>query len=269
MLKPARQLLIVLIVSLPVSQAVCAEYLLGIVPQQSSTKMVRHWIPITNYIYQQSGIKIKFATAPTIPIFEKRLAEGLYDVAYMNPYQYMQYHKHPGYTAFVKARNKKIIGIIVVHKDSAINSLKQLHKQKIVFPSGAFAATLLPRAFAQKVGVKLYPAYVRSHDSVYRNVAHKRYVAGGGVVRTLRAMAPEIASQLRILWTSKGFTPHAIAYHPRVPVRDMESIKAALLKMQESKEGRKLLRNIKITGFESAKDQDWNDIRKLKLKVNE
>ncbi len=267
MLKRARQLLIMLIVSLPVNPALCAEYSFGIVPQQSSTKLARHWIPIANYIRQQSGIKIKFATAPTIPIFEKRTAEGLYDIAYMNPHHYVQYHKHPGYTAFVKARNKKIKGIIVVHKDSVINSLKQLHKQKMVFPSGAFAATLLPRAFAQKAGIELFPAYVRSHDSVYRNVAHKRYVAGGGVIRTLRAISPNVASQLRILWTSRGYTPHAIAYHPRVPVRDMESIKAALLEMQESKEGKKLLGNIRITGFESAQDHDWDDIRKLKLKV--
>ena len=60
---------------------------IGIVPQQNATKLARLWTPICNYLSQQTGHRFVFKTAKDIPTFEKRLAAGEYDIAYMNPYQ--------------------------------------------------------------------------------------------------------------------------------------------------------------------------------------
>jgi len=240
----------------------------GIVPQQSASKLAKLWSPIIEEISQQSGLRIHFATAPDIPTFEKRLAEGSYDIAYMNPYHYTVFHQKVGYLALAKARGKHIKGIIVVAKNNHINALIDLDDSILAFPApAAFAASILTRADLSKNKVNFTPKYVSSHDSVYRAVAKGLYPAGGGIVRTFNNVDPEIRNQLEVLWTTRGYTPHAIAVHPRIKPADVRKIQQVLLKMGEQVTGKKLLNNIKIKSFEGAEDSDWNDVRDLKLNL--
>lgn len=239
----------------------------AIVPQQSASKLAKLWTPIVNEISQQSGIAIHFATAADIPTFEKRLAAGEYDIAYMNPYHYVVFNDSTGYQAIAKARDKRIKGILVVPKNSEITSLNDLQKSTLAFPApAAFAATILTQADLTGEQVDFTPAYVSSHDSVYRAVAKGIYPAGGGVIRTFKNVAPEIRSQLQILWTTKGYTPHAIAVHPRIKKEDVQKLQQALIAMDKQTAGKELLSSIKIKGFSKAIDSDWNDVRALKLK---
>jgi phosphonate transport system substrate-binding protein len=238
----------------------------GIVPQQSATKLAKLWGPIFSHIEKETGIKIHFETAPNIPIFEKRLAEGQYDLAYMNPYHYVIFSKAPGYRALGKASAKRIKGIMVVRKASKIESLKDLNNGELAFPApAAFAASILTRTSLTKQGILFTAKYVSSHDSVYRAVAKGIYPAGGGVMRTFNNTAPEIREQLKIVWTSKGYTPHAIAAHPRVDEKELRKIQEALINMHNSAIGRELLESIKVKGFEAGMDDDWNDVRALNI----
>lgn len=239
-------------------------YSFGVVPQQSAGKLARTWGPVFKYLEKETGYKFRFVTAKTIPVFEKALAKGKYDFAYMNPYHYVVYHKHAGYKAFAKAKGKKIHGILVVHKDSKISSIRELNNKVLAFPSPlAFAASLLPRTELSQQNIHITPSYVSSHDSVYRNVAAKHFVAGGGVIRTFKAVAPEVSSQLRILYKTPGYTPHAFAHHPRVSSTVKNSLIKAMLNMDKTTEGKKLLNTLKIKGISRAKNRDYDDVRKI------
>ena len=238
----------------------------GVVPQQAASKLARLWTPILSYLSEQSGIKIRFRTAPTIPEFEKRLAEGKYDFAYMNPYHYTTFHENPGYEAFAKQSKKKIKGIIVVRNDNPITNVVDLKESTLAFPSpAAFAASVLPRAYLKQEDIKFEPKYVSSHDSVYRSVAAGLYPAGGGIVRTLKNIEPEIQGQLKILWTTQPFTPHAFAAHPGVDKKIVAALQKAMIDMSNEEKGSELLKTIRFNGIEIAENADWNDIRELNL----
>lgn len=241
-------------------------YHFGIVPQQSASKLAAHWVPVLNYISRTSGIELIFKTAKDIPAFEKELANGVYDIAYMNPYHYTVFHEQAGYEAILKARDRYIRGIIVVRKDSHYQALEDLQGTKLAFPSpNAFAASMLTQAELHRRNIDYYPYYVSSHDSVYRNVEQQRFPAGGGVVRTLNSMNPAISSQLRILWTSEKFTPHAIAVSSNLPAQDRIVLQKAFIDMETTDEGKALLEKLNIAGLEHANDSDWNDVRNLNL----
>lgn len=238
----------------------------GIVPQQSASKLARLWSPILDHISQHSGLKIRFSTAPDIPTFEKRLAAGKYDFAYMNPYHYVVFHKKSGYQAINKARDKLIKGIIVAPKNSKISRLRDLDNSTLAFPApAAFAASILTRADLARYNVTFTPKYVSSHDSVYRAVASGLYPAGGGVVRTFKNMTADVRDRLRILWSTKGYTPHAIAAHPRIKQSDIKKVQQIIADMDQQPAGKKLLNKISIKGFEIASDHDWDDVRALNL----
>jgi phosphonate transport system substrate-binding protein len=237
---------------------------IGIVPQQNATKLARLWTPICNYLSRQTGYRFVFKTAKDIPTFEKRVAAGEYDLAYMNPYHYTVFSVDPGYRAFAKETNKRIQGIIVVKKDSPIQSISELSGKTLAFPApAAFAASVLPRAYFKTNQIEISPRYVSSHDSVYLTVSKNLYPAGGGIQRTFNNMPESIRKQLRILWKTPGYTPHAFAAHPRLSAVVVKNTADALIAMSTDEEGVKLLENLKFNPIGPARDEDWDDVRGL------
>ncbi len=257
----------VLLLSLLVTGKLQArEYTFGIVPQQSSAKLARLWGPILQKLSADTGLSLKLVTAKNIPTFEKRLAEGKYDFAYMNPYHFTVFSKAPGYVALGHQKNKSIRGILVVRKDSPFESLADLGNSTVAFPSpAAFAASILTQAQLNGTSVPFKPRYVSSHDSVYLAVARGLATAGGGVVRTLNNTDPAIRDQLRIFWKTPKYTPHAFAAHPDVNLDDRRKLQKAMIALDQSEEGRKLLRSINFDGIETAQDSYWDDVRALNI----
>ncbi|MCB1736905.1 MAG: phosphate/phosphite/phosphonate ABC transporter substrate-binding protein [Gammaproteobacteria bacterium] len=248
------------------AQDTAAEYTFGVVPQQAASELARVWVPVLNYLEARTGYKLGFRTAPNIPEFERRLANGDYALAYMNPYHYTVFAKSPGYRAFARQKDKRIRGLLVVAAESSINSLKDLEGTTIAFPApAAFAASLLPRAHLRQQGIGFTPTYVSSHDSVYRAVALGLYPAGGGIERTLGNIDPDVRARLRVLWRTPAFTPHAIAARGDVPQAVIDTLQAAMIAMVDDPEGANLLDALGFKGIESAKDADWDDVRALDI----
>lgn len=241
-------------------------YTFGVVPQQAASEMAETWVPFLALLSEKSGVQLRFATAPDIPAFEKRLAEGAYDFAYMNPYHYTVFHKKSGYEAFAKEKERKLKGILVVRKDSPLNDIHELNNSTIVFPApAAFAASILPRTALQRAGVSFIPRYVSSHDSVYLNVIRGLYPAGGGIARTFDMLDEHEKKELRVLWTTKAYTPHAIAYHPRLKNGEVNRLQQVMLGLDADAAGQGKLKLIGFKGIEAANDADWDDIRQLKI----
>lgn len=245
---------------------VAESFVFGVVPQQSARKLAQAWGPILSYLSEKTGDSYSFATATDIPTFEKRLLEGGYDMAYMNPYHYVVFNEASNYKAFAKQSDKNIVGLIVVNKDSQISQLEDLNNLQVAFPSpAAFAASVLPRAELKRRGINIEPRYVSSHDSVYLNVAKGFFPAGGGIGRTLDNFNPELRQNLKVLWKTQGYTPHAFAALPSVSSDAVLRLQKAMLAMHEDEQGLALLTKIGFNGIDAAVDTDWDDIRALEL----
>lgn len=243
-------------------------YSFGIVPQQSATKLARLWVPLLRQVGEQTGDQLRFKTAPSIPVFAQRLAASEYDFAYMNPHHYTVFHRKPGYVAFAKKQDTRLAGIVVVAADAPYRDLSELAGATVAFPApGAFAASILIRAYFRSLGIPIVPSYVSSHDSVYSSVAKGLYPAGGGVERTFRNLDPEISTQLRVLWTTDGYTPHAFAAHPTVPIEVVKRLQSALSDLDKDAEGRGLLQDLNIKAITAAQDSEWDNIRALDIEL--
>lgn len=262
---------VIFIVILALCQNSFAEqktYTFGVVPQQSASTLAKSWIPLLSQIEKESGINLRFKTDSSIPVFEEKLARGEYDLAYMNPYHYVRFHEESHYEAIAKAKNKRIKGIIVVTKNSPIKTLEDLKGTTMAFPApAAFAASILPRAHLQGLNINITPEYVNSHDSVYANVALGRFPAGGGVFRTFENTPEKYRNKLRVLWTTKGYTPHAFASLSTINIEDLKKIRQAMINLEQSEEGKKILNTLKLNGIESAYNKDWDDVRGLNINL--
>ncbi|MBL7251089.1 phosphate/phosphite/phosphonate ABC transporter substrate-binding protein [Alloalcanivorax sp. C16-2] len=266
--RPLMLLLLVILAGSAEAESDRPILIFGIVPQQTPSVLARSWYPLLTYLSERLPFDLRFATAPSIPEFERRLSQGRYDVAYMNPYHYVHFHEKPGYQALARERDKRLSGIIVVRHDSPIQRLQQLDDASLALPApAAFAASLLPRALLPQQGIHPRVDYVNSHDSVYLAVSRGLFDAGGGVKRTLNNQPAAIREQLRILWQTPGFTPHAFAYHPRVPEASRQALLKALVDLHDQKEGHDLLDTLGFHALIAANDSDWDDVRALKLET--
>lgn len=240
----------------------------GVVPQQPAVELASQWAPVLKMLTEKTGLTLDFETAKDIPTFEKRLAEGRYDIAYMNPLHYVEAHDTVGYAAFARESRALIQGVIVVPENSSVKTIQDLNGLRVAFPSpGAFAATVLPLAILKKQGVHVTPAYVGSHDSVYLAVSKGFFPAGGGIRRTFEKNPAEVRDTLRILWETPQYTPHALAALPRVSQADVAKLLAALIALNDDQKGRLLLERLHFKGFQAANDADWNDVRSLGLSL--
>ena len=240
----------------------------GIVPQQSAKKLAATWSPMLAELSKRTGFQVIFSTAKDIPTFERRLAEGKYDIAYMNPYHFVDYHGSSSYQALAGQKNKRIQGILVTRKDSGNATLSDLNNQTLAFPApAAFSATIISQAILREEQVNTKAKYVSSHDSVYLNMARGFMPAGGGVMGTLKAAPSEVQSQLSILWKSEKYTSHAIATKTDPPEDTREIILAALLSMNDDEGVSNLLEAINFSGFEKANNSDWDDVRNLDIQI--
>ncbi|MDY7577650.1 phosphate/phosphite/phosphonate ABC transporter substrate-binding protein [Herbaspirillum sp. RTI4] len=238
----------------------------GIVPQQSPDVLAKAWEPILHFLSEKSGMPLRFATAKDISTFEQRLEKGEYDIAYMNPYHYTVFHRSPGYLVFAKEKDLKLKGIVVVRKDGNYSDIKQLQGKTLAFPGPtSFAATMLPQAEFRTRGISVESRYVSSHDSVYLGVVRGLFDAGGGVVKTFDNIRPELRDQLKILWSTKEYTPHAFAAHPRMPKETVRRLQEAMMTMEADPEGARLLQTIGFKGISAAQDKEYDAVRHLNI----
>ena len=241
-------------------------YSFAVVPQQSASELAETWSPVLSWLSEHAGVSLRFVTAPDIPSFERRLAGGEYDFAYMNPYHFTVFNAKPGYQALARAKDEQVSGIVVVGKDSAISHISQLAATEMAFPAKAsFGASILVQAELWRQGLQVKPSYVKSHNSVYRDVALGLFPAGAGVPRTFNMLEPELQSQLRILWQTQPFTTHAIAVAPSLSSELSDKIRQAMLAMNQDPQGLSLLAKIGFKGFVPANNQDWDDVRRLTI----
>ncbi|GAB0149600.1 MULTISPECIES: phosphate/phosphite/phosphonate ABC transporter substrate-binding protein [Marichromatium] len=243
--------------------ASATELSFGIVPQQSASTLARAWVPLLEALGARAGVALRFETAADIPTFERRLAQGEYDLAYMNPYHYTVFARDPGYRALARAEGR-LRGVLVVRADSPLREVGSLQGATLAFPApAAFAASVLIRAELAQRGIAFTPRYVASHDSVYRTVSVGLYPAGGGVVRTLEALDPPRRAELRVLMTTQGYTRHAFASHPRVAPEVVARVREAMLGLAADAEGRALIETLGMPRLVAAEDGDWDDVRAL------
>ena len=55
--------------------------------------MAETWQPLIDYVSNYTGFEIDFKTAKDIPTFEANLADGKYDIAYVNPYHFVVFNE--------------------------------------------------------------------------------------------------------------------------------------------------------------------------------
>jgi len=227
------------------------------------------WQAVFDYLANETGLSFQFEPANSQLDFELKLAKGYYDLAYINPLQFIAFHDYPGYKAVTKRKAQPIRSIIFVKHHGPILSLTELRGATIAFPGLLnFPASVVPRESLQRLNVDIVPRFLASERQVFYEVTQGFFIAGAGTQAGFDAQPQEIRNGLKIIWTSPGFTPHAFVAHPRIPFFSINKLQRAMIRMNKREEGKVLLPYIFVdNGFEVARDRDWDEINLIDLDV--
>jgi len=270
---PTRALAALLAVVLAVlagpSRAEEPVYDFGVLPQVATAKLADMWVPFLTRVSESSGVKLRFVTAPDISAFGTRAAAGSYAFYYHNTLAYVQ--SDDLYTAFAREIGAKTAGVLVVAKDAKLSRLSDLKGGTVAIPSaGSFGAAVLPLyAIQQEGGLELQKdvkvVVAGSHEAGYQAVLQGKATASGGLTRTFGLLPQDARDRLRILYTTKEYSPLPFAARKDVPADVVARVQKALVAFSKDPANAPLLETLNMKrGFEAAKPADWDDVRRAR-----
>jgi phosphonate transport system substrate-binding protein len=223
-------------------------YTLAIVPQYSPLIIHRNWQPLLARLQRDTGISLKIKTYNNFRQFLSALHSGEPDFSYLAPYHLVLARRAQGYKPLLRDDSKQLVGLLLVRKDSPLNSVHELDGKTIAFPSpNAFAASLYMRNWLrEEVGIDFTPRYVGTHDNVYRHIIRGQVHAGSGVNSTLSSQPAALQQRMRVLYEVPGVAAHPFSVHPRVPGKIQTIMQEAMLKLMKDPEGRHLLNTVQF-----------------------
>ena len=233
---------------------------------------VQVWSDAVTHLGEKSGLAMDADLPQSQLVFERKLANGLYDFAYISPMQFISAREFPGYTAIAKRKAEPLRSAIVVKKFSPFKTFAELRDLRVGFSHPLdYTGSIIPRDSLQRANFSVQGSFLPDQQQVLNAVLTGKIDAGAIGSETWDATGPEYSQNLRIIWDSPGYTPFAFVAHPRLPFYSTTKMQRALVGMIKHEDGQALLEFMHVrNGFESATNSDWHDAQNIDLdKLNQ
>lgn len=241
----------------------------GVHPLHNPHRLFQVYQPLIEHINRNvAGVRLRLEASRNYAEFEKKLAERAFHFALPNPYQTVV-SRNLGYGVFGKmADDDQFRGIIIIRKDSGIQTPTDLRGKAVSYPAPtALAATMMPQYFLQQSGVDvrsdLDNRYVGSQESSIMNAYLGETAAAATWPPPWRAFAkerPEIAAQLEVKWQTEPLINNSLIARSDMAPELVAKIGAIIFALDRSEEGRAILARMELSRFEPADDRAYDPV---------
>src|SRR6266478_6596142 len=268
-------LLAVLFSGLFANSAPAQELKFGFTPVLSEPEMRTEFEPLMNYLSESIGKKVTLYIAKDYGDLRTQMEAGAVDIGSFSPFAYVDAARG----GRIRIIAQSIIGgtatyrgIIVASKDSGLKTVADLQGKRFAFvdPKSA-SGYVYPRAML--IGKGLDPksyfgetTFAGDHNKVIAAVLEGRVDAGAIYEGALAvAKANGVATENLVTLASTDPIPHdAIAVSTALDVALVKKIQRALVDMDKSEAGRRVIANSKkkLTGHVVAEDSLFDVVRR-------
>lgn len=258
-------LMVGLILPVP-SWATTKPYQMGVFPFLPARELENIFAPMAASLSQALSREVQFRSSLSYRNFMERSDSQLYDIAFVQPFDYVRLADKHNYIALA-ARGEKLSAILVVKQDSAIKTINDLKGKVLALPPDVAAVSRLSKAFLKEKGVNLNKdmeiRHTRSHVSCMQQVLVGLADACGTAAPPIRFFENKMKMKFRKLAHSRSI-PHTLyIVNKRLPVAVREKIRETILSWSKSEEGLKLLKRGRMKPFVAVEDQDYDIIREI------
>lgn len=251
------------------------EILIGLVPEQDIFKQVERYEPLARYLASQvgAGVDVKLMVVPRYEQIISNFLSQKMDAAFFGSFTYILAHAEIGVQAIARPvgldGSSTYRGLIFVRKDSSIRSIQEMRGKRFAFVDQyTTAGYLLPLAYFKKEGVD-YRTYLKesyfagTHEDAIYDVLERKADIGAAkstVFNRLKANDARVGKELMILAESPEVPENSLALRKDLDGSLKEKIKTALLTMQNSPEGAKILQEFGARRFIETTDGDFRPV---------
>jgi phosphonate transport system substrate-binding protein len=247
---------------------------MGIFPRRDAALTAKLFRPLSRYLEQELGMRVSLEMSTDYDTFLANLKLRRYDLVHLNPFDYLSAHEKLAYDALVQNEEfgeATIRGAIFVRRDSGIRQLSDLKGKKILFGGGpqAMMSYIVPTYLLQQAGLTKQD-YQESYATNPPNAVLATYLqradaAGAGeVVRRLPVVTSKIdVDQLKMVAVSQPLSHLPWAVKQEMPTALKQRLKGLLIDLKQSEKGRKILKQARLSAFNSATDSDYDAHRDI------
>ena len=241
-------------------------YEMGVFPNMPVTKLNELFNPLAEELSKALGKKIRLGSRPTFEAFETVLNSEFYDIAHVQPFDYVEAHDKHNYLPLAR-RDEGLEALFVVNPNSAITSIQQMRGKRIVSPPPDAAVSHLANMSLQAAGLNpkkdVIREYSKNHYSCLQNVLIGEADVCVAAIQMIKQFEKEknLAVPFRIVHASVKIPHTLLVVHKRVPQKDREILLKTILNLPHTASGKKILADLNYQPFVPAKDSDYNVIR--------
>lgn len=248
---------------------------LGIFPRRNLATTRKAFRPLSKYLSRELNANVRLVVPLNFKQFWQGVTEQQYDLVHFNQYHYVASHKQFGYQVLLTneefGRNE-ISGALFVRKDSGIQRVEDLRGKRILFGGGrkAMGSYIAPLAVLKQHGLEpgrdFEEAFSKNPPAALLNVHRSIFDAAGAgdVVVGLKVVRDKIdTSQMSTLARSEAFTHLPWAVKSGMAPELAQRIQALMIDLEQSEEGRGILKAARVTAFRKAEDGDFDKVREI------
>jgi len=253
------------------------ELLIGIEPEHNIFDQMERYRSLSAYLSEQLGVKVNLTImsryGEVIKRFKARKLDGAFLTSYTAAMGIKELHLEPVANPVNPNGEADSQGYIFVRKDSGIRDVRDMQGKSIVFVDPAtMEGYLFPLVYLVRHGVRDINKFFNhfdfsgSHASAIFAVLDGRADIGAAkntVYHSLVQNDPSIGEELEIIAQSAKAPEFTLCMRAEIDQGLRARLAAALLQMEETAEGKKVLAQFKALRFVKASKKDFLGIEEM------
>ncbi len=252
--------------------AAAPTYRFAVYPLHNPQLLVAAYQPLVDLLNTQvTDARLELEASRDYQTFEAKYQARAPGFLLLNPWQTLQARKL-GYRVIAMTGDAQDFkGLIIVRKDSGIQSPADLKGKRVCYPSpSAVAAAVMPQYFLHQHGIDvqrdLKNVYVGSQESSIMNVYLGHADAGATWTlpwRLFQKNHPQEAAALKTAWHTGALRNNAVMVRNDVPAPLVDTVQATLLGLTHTAAGQAILGGMATARFTAADDASYDEAERF------
>ena len=243
-----------------------SNYVMGVFPHLPPRELEKVFAPMAADLGNVIGRDIQFRSSTTYEIFTRNITAGKYDIAFMQPFDYIKVAGINGYLP-VATRTQRLAAIIVTKTDSSLDGINSLRNKRISLPPESAAVSILVKDHLKRnsliPGKDIILSHHRSHVSCMQKVLIGETDACGTAAPAVRFFQKRMKVKLKTIVKTMDIPHTLFAIHSRIPEQEREKIKQRIINWANTEEGQELLKRGSLKPFMEIHDSDYDIVREI------
>jgi phosphonate transport system substrate-binding protein len=249
-----------------VASAQPAELRFSVAPYLSPARMDELYTPIAVALSRSVGQPVVFRTSSTFDRYYEQVVAGNMDLTLLHAFFYVVAVDQHGYLPIARM-NEPFKGVLVVLDQSPVKALADLKGKTIATPPEFLPTVHLIRKVMRDQ--KLDPARdftlrsFRSVESCLQQLVIGEAAACICPPFALPGAEAQFKVKFRTVAESQPIPNLTFVVSPRVPAADRNRLREAILRLNDSEDGRGLIRSLGTRSFVEVRDAEFDGVRRL------